>query len=545
MTARKAATKARKRTAPSAKKAAPVNGSKNPRPTLGAALGASIDGMAVVDGAGRIVVCNQPYAAMHGYEDSAALEGRGYRDLYPAHELRRFDALILPDFQKRHHWHGESTGLRRDGATFPQELSLNRIEQGAEAEGFVIAARDITERKRAQAEHSQLLAMEKTARAEAEAASRAKDEFLAVVSHELRTPMTAVLGWTWLLRSGDVAAEERDKALEVIDRNMKMQAQIIEDLLDVSSIITGKLHLNAKPFELSPVVQAAVDSVRSAASRARVNIISELGPALSVNGDAQRLRQVFWNLLNNAIKFNKEGGTVRVTVSADGGCAAITVEDSGHGIEPSVLPEIFDPFRQGEDSLTRQHRGLGLGLAIVRHLIEMHGGSVAASSGGTGQGAAFTVLIPLLPAGSSQAEQPKEVDRAEARREIDGALPGVTVLVVDDEPDTVNVLVELLKHCGAIVSTAFSAAEAFEHMRKTMPQLLVSDLAMPVEDGFSLIKKVRALNGGRDVRSLALSAHAGDEDRIAALEAGFDDFLSKPVDLRHLVQVLRNLLIPR
>ena len=540
MTERK--TKPKPRHSTSAKKAAGKSVASLPAPLL-AALEASLDGMAVVDGSGRFVACNEAHARMHGFEDGAALVGRPYGDLYPPEEAGRLKQTILPRFEKVGRWHGELVGRRDDGGTFPQELSLTRIDGGGD--GFVIVARDITERKRAQAEHTQLLQLEKTARAEAEAASRAKDEFLAVVSHELRTPMTAVLGWTWLLRSGDVAAEERDKALEVIDRNMKMQAQIIEDLLDVSSIITGKLHLNVKPFELGPIIQAAVDSVRAAASRARVQIVADLKPGLSVNGDAQRQRQVFWNLLSNAVKFNKEGGTIRVTLGCEGGCAADTVEDSGHGIEPSVLPEIFDPFRQGEDSLTRQHRGLGLGLAIVRHLIEMHGGSVAASSGGAERGAAFTVLIPLLPAGTPQAEEEKRIDRAEARREIDNALPGVSILVVDDEPDTVAVLVELLKHCGAKVSTAYSAAEAFEAVRKTMPQLLVSDLAMPVEDGFSLIKKIRALTGGRDVRALALSAHAGDEDRIAALDAGFDDFLSKPVDLRHLVQVLRNLLIPR
>jgi PAS domain S-box-containing protein len=499
-----------------------------------ALLSASMDGMAVLDEKGVCLAVNDVHARMHGYASGAQLAGRGYRDLLPADELIRFDKEIMFAFARDQRWRGESSGKRRDGTVFPQELSLSKVP--GTKQGFVIVARDITERKRAELEHSQLLQLEKTARAEAEAASRAKDEFLAVVSHELRTPMTAVLGWTWLLRSGDVAPEERDKALDVIDRNMKMQAQIIEDLLDVSSIVTGKLHLDFKPVELGPLLRTSIDSVLATAEKSGITVDAEVSAAVTVSADAHRLKQVFWNLLSNALKFNKEGGRARVLLTVDAGCAAITVEDSGQGIDPAVLPEIFDPFCQAEESLTRQHRGLGLGLAIVRHLVELHGGSVSASSAGEGKGSSFTVLLPLLPAAETQP--PTLSDK---RRAIEGALPSVRVMIVDDEPDSVSVFTELLKQCGALVTSATSAREAFEKISRSMPQLLISDLAMPLEDGYSLIKKVRALSGGRAVRALALSARGGDEDRQRAVEAGFDRFLSKPVDLVHLVNVLREM----
>ena len=503
-----------------------------------ALLLASLDGMALLDDQGVYVAANEANARMHGYPTAAQLIGRSYQDLYPKDELSRLKNEIMPQFLKSGQWRGESRGKRCDGSVFPQELSLSRVE-ASKSKGFVIVVHDITERKRAEQEHAQLLRLEKTARAEAETANRAKDEFLAVVSHELRTPMTAVLGWTWLLRSGDVAPEERDKALDVIDRNMKMQAQIIEDLLDVSSIITGKLHLNFKPIDLGPLLRTAVESVKPIAERARIRIDTDLDAAVTVSGDLPRLRQVFWNLLSNAIKFNKDGGKVRATLAVDGGCAAVTVEDNGQGIEPSLMTEIFDPFRQGEESLTRQHRGLGLGLAIVRHLVELHGGSVSASSAGQGKGSSFTVLLPLL----TISTRPDESDavRSERRRAIDNALTGLTVLIVDDEPDSVAIFVELLKQCGASVTSAYSAQEAFEKVTQSMPELIISDLAMPVEDGFSLIAKIRALAGGRRVRALALSARAGDEDRYRALEAGFDRFVSKPVDILHLVSVLREM----
>jgi PAS domain S-box-containing protein len=508
-----------------------------------AAMSASMDGVAILDRHGRYIFVNEAHARLYGYASPQELLGRTYRDLYEPGQLDRLEGEIMPEFWRAGHWRGEAIGRRRDGSTFPQEISLSRIDHGVgdgDGQEMVCVVRDITERKRAEEEHGRLLQLEKTARAEAEAASRAKDEFLAVVSHELRTPMTAILGWTWLLRSGDVAPAEMGKALDVIDRNMKLQAQIIEDLLDVSSIVTGKLHLGVKSVDLAAAVAAAVETVRVTADRAEIAVETDLHPGVTVSGDAHRLQQVCWNLLSNAIKFNRKKGVVRASLGIAEGCAAITIEDDGEGIDPALLPEIFDPFRQGEDSLTREHRGLGLGLAIVRHLVELHGGSVSAASGGRGKGASFTVLLPLLesasPATASHAQH-----AAPPRPALKDALKDVTVLVVDDEPDTVAVLSELLRHCGATVLSALSAAEALEIVRTQQPKVLLCDLAMPGEDGFSLIRKLRDMTGGGRIRALALSARAHDDDRDRALEAGFDRFLAKPAELDVIVAYLREL----
>jgi PAS domain S-box-containing protein len=507
-----------------------------------AAMRASMDGMAILDKSGRFVFLNEAHARVYGYAAPEELVGKSYRDLYEAEQLARLEKEIMPEFWRSGHWRGEAVGRRVDGTTFPQELSLSRIDhENGGVQEMICVVRDITERKLAEGEHGRLLQLEKTARAEAEAASRAKDEFLAVVSHELRTPMTAILGWTWLLRSGDVAPDELGKALDVIDRNMKLQAQIIEDLLDVSSIVTGKLHLAVKPVELSAVVAAAAETVRGAADKAGITMDLSSAPGVFVSGDAHRLQQVFWNLLTNGIKFNRQGGRVKAEVAVAEGCAAVSVEDDGQGIEPSLLPELFDPFRQGEDSLTRQHRGLGLGLAIVRHLVELHGGSVSAASAGRGKGSTFTILLPLLdarkPAGSAKAA----AQAAPPRPALKDALKDITVLVVDDEPDTVAVLAELLHHCGAKVSTAINAKDALELIRTRQPRLLLCDLAMPGEDGYSLIRKVRDMTGGGKLRALALSARAGDNDRDRALEAGFDRFLAKPAELDVIVAHLKEL----
>jgi PAS domain S-box-containing protein len=507
-----------------------------------AAMRASMDGVAILDRRGQFLFVNEAHARVYGYASPEELIGRSYRDLYSEAQLARLENEVMPAFWRAGHWRGELVGRRRDGSTFPQEISLSRIDHDSgAAQEMVCVVRDITERKRAEDEHGRLLTLEKTARAEAEAASRAKDEFLAVVSHELRTPMTAILGWTWLLRSGDVAPHELGKALDVIDRNMKLQAQIIEDLLDVSSIVTGKLHLAVKPVELSAVLGAAVETVRAGAEQSGITLQTQVQSGLTVSGDAHRLQQVCWNLLSNAIKFNKAGGTVRALVGVAEGCAALTVEDDGVGIEPSVLPEIFDPFRQAEDSLTREHRGLGLGLAIVRHLVELHGGSVSAASAGKGKGASFTVLLPLLEVRDGAGAGAKPPAGRPPRAALKDALKGVTVLVVDDEPDTVAVMSELLRHCGAQVSTALSAGEALEELRKASPKLLLCDLAMPGEDGYSLIRKLRDMTGGGKIRALALSARARDDDRERALEAGFDRFLAKPAELEVIVAYLREL----
>ncbi|MBI3554598.1 MAG: PAS domain S-box protein [Elusimicrobia bacterium] len=505
-----------------------------------AAIRASMDGMAIHDEEGRFVYLNDAHARLYGYDRPEDLIGKSWRSLYSPEQLRRFETEIMPRFWKEGQWRGEAVGRRQDGSAFPQEISLTRIEGG----GLVCVVRDISERRRAESEHNRLLHLEKDARAEAEAASRAKDEFLAVVSHELRTPMTAILGWTWLLRSGDVPQSERNRALEIIERNMKLQAQIIEDLLDLSSIVTGKLHLDVRPVELAAILQAAADTIRTTAEAKAVRIEIECDAAVSVYGDHYRLQQVFWNLISNAVKFNRDAGAVRVRARVSEGCAMVAVEDDGAGIEKEFVHEMFDLFRQGESSLTRQHRGLGIGLAIVRHLVELHGGQVSAESPGVGRGATFTVTLPLSKhAEPSRAGAPPAAGAARPSR-LAHTLDGLKVLVVDDELDTLQMLAELLRYCGARVATAPSASDALGAFQKERPELLVSDIAMPNEDGYSLMRKVRALGpaGGGSVLALALTARAKEEDRDAALEAGYQMYLAKPVEPEDLVTAIRNLV---
>ncbi len=503
-----------------------------------AAMTASMDGMAILDHEGRYIYLNDAHAKIYGYDAAEQLLGRSWKKLYAPKELERFDKEVMPEFWRIGQWRGEAVGRRRDGTPFPQEISLSKIDDFSETgDGMVCVVRDISQRKLAEDEHNRLFSLEKSARAEAEAASHAKDEFLALVSHELRTPMTAILGWTWLLRSGEA---EFGRALDIIERNMKLQAQIIEDLLDVSSIITGKLSLEKRPVELGPVLQQAADTVRSAAESKRVSLKLDSHDVV-VLGDASRLQQVLWNLLSNAIKFNQEGGVVHVTIRGEGGRAVISVVDDGQGITADFLPAVFDPFRQAEGSLTRRHSGLGIGLAIVRHLVELHSGTVKAHSEGAGKGAAFTVDLPLhvgKPGGKTGKRGPK-APAAPAGQ----TLEALRILLVDDEPDTLTMLSELLKFHGAVVTTASSAAKALGILADGHQDLLISDIAMPGEDGLSLIRKVRARDPhqGGEVCAMALTACAKPEDRDMALKAGFQVYMAKPVEPDELLGVIRRL----
>ncbi len=505
-----------------------------------AATKASLDGMAILDESGRFIYLNEAHARLYGYASPADLIGKTWKSLYEGAELERFEKDIMPVFWKAGQWHGEAVGRRQDGTTFPQEVSLTAIEDG----GLVCVVRDITQRRQAETEHHRLFALEKQARAEAEAVSRAKDEFLAVVSHELRTPMTAILGWTWLLRSGDLSSADLARALDVIERNMKLQAQIIEDLLDVSSIVTGKLHLDTRQLDIGKILRAAADTVRTAADGKGVKVEITASEPAAVFGDPYRLQQVFWNLLSNAIKYNREGGHVWASLRIQGGCAMVTVKDDGSGIAPDFLPEVFEPFRQGENSLTRKHRGLGIGLAIVRHLVELHGGSVSVMSPGVDKGSEFTVVLPL-DTGAKVKETPALPGGAGLNRadRLPHTLDNLKVLIVDDELDTVELIAELLRHCGAEVLTSLSAPAALEAFLKSRPDLLVCDIAMPQEDGYSLIRKIRALGPerGGDAPALALTARAKEEDKDEALRAGFQLYLSKPVEPEDLVSALREL----
>jgi signal transduction histidine kinase/ActR/RegA family two-component response regulator len=378
-----------------------------------------------------------------------------------------------------------------------------------------------------------LYVREQELRRNAEEANRLKDEFLSTVSHELRTPLNAMLGWTWLLASGKLDAETSRRAIATIERNGRAQSQIIDDLLDVSRIITGKLRLKLRRVDLRAVIEAAIDAVRPAAGAKGIHIDYRADPAVPVvQGDPDRLQQVVWNLLSNAVKFTPGEGRVEVRLERQGGRARIQVADTGIGIRRDFLDYVFDRFRQADSSSTRAHGGLGLGLSIVRHLVELHGGTVRAESGGEGRGATFTVEIPLAPpphAAAAPASPPRtEVPLApEAARE----LQGLRVLLVDDEPDAREMVSHLLEPLGARIVATASAAEALEALQRGKIDVLVADIGMPDEDGYALIRKIRELDGAlREIPAIALTAYAGDGDRQRALAAGFQMHLPKPVE---------------
>ncbi|HEY4588649.1 MAG TPA: response regulator [Thermoanaerobaculia bacterium] len=402
--------------------------------------------------------------------------------------------------------------------------------------------REIRVREWAEQERARLLVLEQQARKQAEEANRTKDEFLATLSHELRTPLNAILGWVQVLRSGKLDPTAAARALETIERNARVQAQLIADLLDVSRIITGKLRLDFKPVDLRRIIDAALDSVRPAADAKGIQLEVSIAPLASpVLGDADRLQQVIWNLLSNSIKFTSRGGRVDVRLREADANAVIQVSDTGIGIRPDFLPYVFDRFRQAEGSITRTHGGLGLGLSIVRHLIELHGGTAEVESEGEGKGATFTVRLPLR---AELTEDP--LDSTAVGHSLfskPDLLSGVRVVVVEDEADTRELLVMALQQCGAEVAAYGSAPEALAALDRAVPDVLLSDIGMPVQDGYDLIHKLRARGPGRggDVPAAALTAYARAEDRLRALEAGYQAHLTKPVDPSELISTVARL----
>jgi CheY-like chemotaxis protein len=410
---------------------------------------------------------------------------------------------------------------------------------------FARQAADFVEHSQAQAARDILLARELEARAEAEAANRAKDQFLAMLSHELRTPLNAMLGWVRMLRGGRLDAAATAHGLEVIERNIRQQTQIIADLLDVSRIITGKLTVELRPVELAPTIQIVLDSLRPAAQARSIELLGALDATTgTVRGDAARLEQVVTNLVTNALKFTQAGGRVTVTLERSGAWARMTVSDTGCGIDPSFLPHLFERFRQADSSTTRSHGGLGLGLAIVRHLVELHGGRVRADSPGEGKGATFTVELPLHVTDTSA--QVTALMRWNGRGGILD-LTGTRVLLVDDDADTTELMKIVLEQQGAAVETARSVTAALACLKAVPPDVIVSDLSMPGEDGLDLIRQVRR-SGGRaaSAPAIALSAYARQEDAARALAAGFQRHLAKPVDpreLAHAIAALRSVRV--
>ncbi|WP_394836970.1 ATP-binding protein [Pendulispora rubella] len=472
--------------------------------------------------------------------------------------------LILSDvMMPRLDGFGLIRAIREDSRlkTTPVILLTARAGQESTVEGFAagaddyvlkpFSARELVARVRTHLELSNVRRQsemeQETARTHAERLNRMKDEFLATVSHELRTPLQAILGWVKLLSDGQVKPERVAKAIDVIERNARAQAQLIEDILDVSRIIAGKIRLDLKPVDMVSVVNGAIDTVRPAAQKKQIEIVATLGPALGgVVGDADRLQQVVWNLLSNAVKFTPAGGKVGIIATVNRGRVEVRVTDTGEGINPAFLPHVFERFRQADGTTTRSQGGLGLGLAIVRHIVELHGGTVEADSEGSGKGASFAVNLPvrtlMSTARFAERDSGTHPTAAVARR-----LDGKRILVVDDEEDARDLLMEVLKENGAESRGARSVAEALALVDEFRPDVILSDIGMPVDDGYTLIRRLRAIEAERQsppIPAMALTAYAREADRRMALEAGYQVHVPKPVEPSALVEAIARWATP-
>ena len=398
----------------------------------------------------------------------------------------------------------------------------------------------ISDLQRSEEAREQLLLRAERARSEAEAANRIKDEFLATLSHELRTPLTSLLGWSSVLREAKRDEKVLNQGLEAIDRNARAQAQLIDDLLDVSRIVSGKLNLDVRPLDVASVTRAAINVVRPAADAKGISLDYSNEPSLgAISADSARLQQIIWNLLSNAVKFTPHGGKIVVRIEREGSDACVTVRDTGQGIEAEFLPRVFDRFRQADSSTTRSFGGLGLGLAIVRHLVELHGGTVSAYSEGLNKGATFTATFPLL----EDRTEPVAVAHNESLFAESHSLDGLRVLLVDDEPEARQIISTVITRTGAEVQACESANEALAKLAEWKPDVILSDIAMPDEDGYSFIGKVRALprEKGGDTPAAALTAYARDLDRRQALAAGYQMHIAKPIGASQLVTMIARL----
>jgi PAS domain S-box-containing protein len=442
----------------------------------------------------------------------------------------------------------ETQRQRKDGTSIDLAVWATPVRDSNGNIHCMSIVADISDRKQIEAGRAQLLDREQAARAQAEAINRLKDEFLATLSHELRTPINVILGWAQRLRTRPYTQEDLASGLEAIERQSRVQMQLVEDLLDVSRIIQDKLDLKHGWFYMERTIEEAQNSVRFAAEAKSVTVSSELDPAVGLMwGDAKRLQQVVWNLLTNAVKFTPSGGTVELRLSAVGvtdssspNYVQITVSDTGKGISKEFLPYVFDRFRQADGSITRADSGLGLGLAIVRHLVELHGGTVTAESPGKDKGATFTVKLPLK---QRRSRQPALIGEKKSDQMRPGILAGLKVLVVDDEPDNLDFLMVALEYFGASATAAATAAEAIDILQQSPPHILVSDIGMPAQDGYWLIRKVRSSASDKIKRlpAVALTAYASEEDRDRAIAAGYDEHLTKPIDPALLATVLAKL----
>jgi PAS domain S-box-containing protein len=508
---------------------------------LSAIVDSSDDAIVSKNLQGIVTSWNKGAERIFGYT-AEEMVGASITRLIPA-ERHEEEPRILGRLQKGERVdHFETQRRRKDGNIIEVSLCISPIKN---EEGMIVGAskiaRDITLQKRA-------LETARLAGLEAERQSRMKDEFLATLSHELRTPLQSILGWTQLLMAGQCGEEETRQGLEVIDRNAQAQTRIIEDLLDMNRILSGKVRLDVQRVLLPAIIEDAIEAVMPAARAKHVRVQSVVDPlAQTVLGDPGRLQQILWNLLSNAIKFTPSGGKVTVVLERVNSHLEISVTDTGAGIHPDFLPHVFERFRQADASTTRRHGGLGLGLAIVRHLTELHGGSVRAKSAGEGAGSTFSVMLPMAVIHSEPDTPTKREHPASPRASYPaGSVPPlqkVSLLVVDDEDDARSVLALMLSKAGAQVTTATSANHALELLEQNVPDVIISDIGMPGKDGYALIREIRARSreqGGR-VPAIALTAYSRTEDRIKAIAAGFQMHLSKPADGMELMTMVASL----
>jgi PAS domain S-box-containing protein len=510
-------------------------------------------GMALVNSDHKIFRANKALSEMLGYSPDE-LSHLCIPELRLPEEMEEASSLLKQLFS------GEIDGYQLERRCLNKNhvvIWINLIGRAVRnADGKIlyglVMAENVSDRKRSEEERERLLAAEQKARSNAEAANRAKDQFLATVSHELRTPLGAILGWARILRNQASDPQTTARGLEAIERNATAQAQLIEDILDVSRIISGKLRLLPQTVDFISVVRAALESIKPAIEARRIRIETRLNvPAVSVRGDPSRLQQVIWNLLSNAVKFSPEGGQVQVGLElVDPRHVEVSVVDAGHGIPAAFLPHMFEPFRQADATTARRHSGLGLGLSIVKQLVELHGGTIEAVSEGEGKGATLKLRLPLADQVADAETVPKdpETTRQRSRPELPMKLPrlleGMKVLVVDDEPDARDLLDFILQKAGATVELATSTGEALELLQISRADILVADIGMPGEDGYELIRKVRALSPQAValVPALALTAYARAEERALAFSAGFQSHMTKPAEPAELITTIARML---
>jgi PAS domain S-box-containing protein len=513
---------------------------------LSVTLRSIADAVIATDADGRVTVLNPVAQALTGWPESEAI-GQPIEVVYETVDERTRRPAPSPLTRAMSNQDttlpGHAVLMARDGRDIPIGDSAAAIRSpDGTLQGIVVVFRDVTAERDAERQRAAALEREQAARRAAESLSRAKDEFVATVSHELRTPLNAIFGWVAMLKMGSLDEAGREKALDVIDRNTRVQAQLIEDLLDMARFIRGTVRLELQPVDLGAVLEAAADAVKPAADARRVflSVQAPRGVAV-VSGDAGRLQQVAWNLLSNSIKFSDAGDRVDARIDIEDDDAVLRVTDTGSGIDPAFLPHVFDRFRQEISDVTREHAGLGLGLALVRHLTELHGGRVTAQSEGKDLGAVFTVRLPLIGALAGRDLTFESPDDPAARQEITNALIGLDVVVVDDEPDARELTAAIMRQAGAQVRSASSTREALALLEAHVPDLVVTDIAMPHATGFDLVTSMHADPRWSAVPVIAVTAYARAEDKARALALGFHAHVGKPYAPRTLIAVAAEL----